>query len=248
MPDDRLQLIRNLHSFTKAGITDCKRALDDAGGDYFQALCKLFTPDAFREKDQAFQVRSMCGKAVLDPVTPEETDLMHRLREHFAALSVRPHHIYFSTEVLPRILFSETEQFGRLIASTGLSWVWHVWARSGEDLRQEHRLDPEGLNVSTVQIADGRQAAVIRMPQTKSEREIAFIVVIQRRASFRLIWRPHPLRYFLILKPIHAPNWNIVIVQECVLKRQDLTVQSHFYRENVQTSTDALVTLVDAIR
>lgn len=62
MATDRLQKIRDLHAFTNAGLADCKRALDDAGGDYFQALCALLTPEAFEEKEQAFRVRVACGR------------------------------------------------------------------------------------------------------------------------------------------------------------------------------------------
>jgi hypothetical protein len=47
-------------------MADCKRALDEASGDHFRALCTLLTPETFREKDQAFRVRSICGKSVLE--------------------------------------------------------------------------------------------------------------------------------------------------------------------------------------
>jgi hypothetical protein len=241
-------MIRDLHAFTKAGLSDCMKALDTANGDYFQALCSLLTPDAFREKEQSFRVRSLGDDSILDPVTDEEAKLMDSLRAYFNSLSIRPHHCYFSTEALPRLLFSQPDQFARLVSSMAQSWLSHAWTVCGNDLKEEHRLDPDGLLVSSVALADCRQAAVITMPQTESELEADFIVVCEALKRFRLFGKQYPIRYFLISELMSAPRWNVVVVQECVPKGDDFLIKRHFDRESVKTSPKDLAALVGGIR
>jgi hypothetical protein len=241
-------MIRKLHAFTHAGMSDCKRALDDASGDYFQALCTLLTPEMFEEKDQAFRVRSMCGKAVRDPVTKAESELMARLREHFAALSVRPHHVYFSNEALPRMLFADPSLFDRLCSATGSSWLSQVWTSVGNDLHSEYRLAPAGLATAKVTLKGGCEVAVITMPATESKHEADFVVVRRSPRRFRPFSKSSTIRYFLVLQPIHAPDWNLVVVDEILLKRRELTVKRRLDRENVSTTPEGLATLIREIR
>jgi len=248
MPDDRLRLIRELHAFTEAGIADCKRALDGASGDFFQAACQLLTLEAFREKDQAVRVRQMAGKSIIDPVTKAESHLMDRLREYYASLSVRPHHVYFSTEAFPRLLFADHAHFDRLRSPTGLSWLSHAWDSAGRELRSEHHLPPTGLDVVVVTLSANDEAAVIAMPTTVSEHEADFLVVRRHPRVFRVFNQSPRIRYFVICERIRAPDWNLVVAEEIIPKGHELVFKRCPNGEDVSTTPEGLAHLIKGFK
>lgn len=248
MPSDRLVTIKKLHAFTQAGLSDCKQAYDDAEGDFFRALCSLLTAEAFREKDQAFRVRSLCGQSILDPVTSDEADLMDRLRAHFAALSIRPHHVYFSTAALPAVLHADPSLFERLASSTAQSFLQHMWKSVGDDFNPQHRLPPDGLDVTSLSSDGGSPTVVITMPQTESENEVDFVVVTKRPQAFSVLGRRPALRYFIVLEPVRAPEWNCVVVEELIAKRKGFKAIRRLDREHVNTTPEGLCGLIDSIR
>ena len=207
----------------------------------------MLTPEQFTEKEQAYRVRLLGGKTIANPVTKEESELMDRLREHFARLSMRPHPNRFCAEVLPEILFTDAGLFDRLTSAAAGEWLRQVWLAAGEDVPPEHRLPSDGLDTATVSLSGNRRAAVIRMPKTVSLHETTALVVCQRRKRFGLFAGPYPLRFFWIVETITTPDWRTLAVDECILTRQGLATKRHGLRQQTAASPEALAALVDAI-
>lgn len=174
--------------------------------------------------------------------------MMQRLREHFASLAVRPHHVYFAIEALPRTLFADPAQFDRLACATGSSWLAHLWVAAGRDLRSEHRLPPGGLAVTVVPLRDGEPAAVVSLPPTESRHEADYVVVRRPARRIRLWGQAPALRYFVVVEPIRAPDWNLIIVEEVLPRGQELVVKRRLDREKVSTTPEGLAHLIQGIR
>lgn len=243
MSSDRLQAIKKLHAFTQAGLGKCKEALESTGGDYYQAVASLLTEERFREKEQAFLVRRMCGDDILDPVTAEEQELMDWLKGHFAWQSVRPHHAFFSGEVIPAAVFSEAEVvFDKLTALTRTPWAIVMWQSAGHGLDPLAVMPPDGLAVDCATVR-GCEAAVIRMPAPASINEASFVVVTRNTVK-GLLGAKHTFRVFQVFESIMAPDWNLIHIHELVPGPDCFEAVNEMRFENVETSAEFLTDLV----
>ena len=82
--------LKELRRLTNAGLSDCKRTLDDAGRDLFAAAVSMLAEDNVHSLKSSMMVRASAGQSIKDPVTDSERELINALEAHFIAQRTRP--------------------------------------------------------------------------------------------------------------------------------------------------------------
>lgn len=168
--------INELRRLTNAGLADCKRALDQAGGDVFTAATMMLTEEDVQAIQQAVRVRAMAGQSISDPVTPDEQELVDALVAHFVAQRTRPVNVGFLFELAA--CFHSDPDFRSAITEEPTAAVRKVWRLLNID--DDAQDQPVAVTVEGPQCV----STVVTLPESQSEWECDFIVLQHPRKRF----------------------------------------------------------------
>lgn len=166
---------------------------------------------------------------------------MDWLKGHFAWQSVRPHHAFYSGEVIPAAVFSEPDRvFDKLTSLNRTPWATIMWQSAGNRLDPLQVMAPDGLTVECATVR-GCEAAVIQMPEPLSRNEVSFVVVA-RSSEKRLLGEKHKYRVFQVFDSFSKPG--IIDIFELIPEQDSFqpSPQGHF--EDVDTTPESLTDLV----
>ena len=168
--------LRELRRLTNAGLSDCKHALDEAGGDLLAATVSMLTEEDVQALRSSIMVRASAGQSIKDPVTDSERDFVDALEAHFIAQRTRPKNVGFLFETSS--LFLADTQFRIAIMDDAVGTLQTVWRTLTARPTADSSLEAETVETKNV------LSTVVTMPTSQSEWECDFIVLMHPRRQF----------------------------------------------------------------
>ncbi|MEM7317079.1 MAG: hypothetical protein AAF497_28430 [Planctomycetota bacterium] len=227
--------LKELRRLTNAGLSDCKRALDDAGGDLFTAAKSMLSEADVLSLKQSMMVRASAGQSIKDPVTDSERELIDALEAHFISQRTRPVNVGFLFETTS--FFLGNPQFRIAVMydpENTLKTIWEALA-----------CDPPSSPLPTATSVETKKviATVIKMPTPQSEWESDFVVLMHPRR--RLIFSSRP-RVLAIYKRTNRPDRGKANNQQMTGTGQDDRPLQQWFHEEVEFAPRALAQIVFA--
>ena len=221
--------LKELRRLTNAGLSECKRALDESGGDLFAAAASMLTEEDVQSLKSSMMVRASAGQSIKDPVTESERELIEALESHFIAGRTRPANVGFLFETTARFL--SDARFRRAIIADADGTLGRIWRNVAGT--NSHGPAPQAENFELAKIL----STVISMPPSQSEWECDFIVLLhpQRRFVFS-----SSARVIAVYKRTKRDDFGVATFEEMAGKGDDVRPIRRWFHENAEFSVSAL--------
>jgi len=226
-----LAQLKELRRLTTAGLSDCKRALDDAGGDLFAAAVSMLTEDDVHALKSSMMVRASAGQSIKDPVTDSERELINALEAHFVAQRTRPANVGFLFETAS--LFLTNPQFRDAIMDDPAATLRTVWNTLAAGTAASV---PQAETIETKQVL----STVVKMPDPQSQWECDFVILLHPRRRFILSSRP---RVLALYKRTKQHGRGVANMEELALRGDEVQTVKRWIHEDAEFSTAALAEL-----
>ncbi|WP_442511492.1 hypothetical protein SH528x_003173 [Novipirellula sp. SH528] len=215
--------LKELRQLTNAGLADCKRVLDDSGGDLFAAAVSILTESDVKELKQSMLVRSSAGQSIKDPVTDRERQLIEALEAHFIGKRTRPVNIGFLFETTS--LFLVDSQFRVAIMDQPENTLKTVWNTLASD--SSRQAFPKVTTVETKKVL----STLITMPTPESEWESDYVVLMPPRR--RLIFSSSA-RVIAIYKRTKRPDRGVANIEEMTGAGKNVRTLRHWVHQDIE--------------
>lgn len=123
------------------------------------------------------------------PRKPSRKDSEDQPAQHFSrtadtrANMPRPHHYLFAHRVVPAMFFADPLKFLDTLENNGEGLLNFLWGKIGQDMKEEDRLEPEGLGFELRQLGNGVRVGVIRLPKPKGLSEAYLTAAVYQAAE-----------------------------------------------------------------
>jgi len=224
-----IKKIQELRRITNAGLAECKRALEDTGGDLFAAATSMLTENDVLKIQQSVSVRAMAGQSIRDPVTDDEQKLVDALVSHFVAQRTRPLNVTFLFQIAA--LFHSDAAFRVAIIDDPDSAVQDVW--NAGNIASDTQKPP------TAETFESRQclSTVVTMPVAQSEWECDFIVLQHPRRRFLLSTKTKVLA---IYKRTRRNDRGLVNIEEMTVRSNEVVATRGWVLEDASLQSAEL--------
>ncbi len=225
--------LKDLRRLTNAGLTDCKRALDESNGDLFAAALSMLTEEDVRALKSSMMVRSSAGQSVKDPVTDAERELIRALESHFIVQRTRPVNVGFLFELTS--LFLAHPQFRTAVVDNAPGTIHAVWREVAS-----HCADGILPQAETVEAANV-MATVVAMPKAQSEWECDYVVLMHPRRRFLF---SSSARAIAVYKRTNRIDCGVAIIEEMAVHGDNVHPVRQWVHQNAVFTSIGLVQIV----
>jgi hypothetical protein len=224
--------LKELRRLTNAGLSDCKRALDDAGGDLFAAAVSMLAEDDVHSLKSSMMVRASAGQSIKDPVTDSERELINALEAHFIAQRTRPANVGFLFETA--LLFLTNPQFRVAIMDDPAATIRSLWNTLAA--RTTSASLPQAETIETKQVL----STVVKMPDPESQWECDFVILLHPRRRFVLSSKP---RVLALYKRTKQHDRGVANIEEMAHRRGEVHTVKRWIHEDAVFTAAALAEL-----
>ncbi len=215
--------LKELRRLTNAGLSDCRRALEDSDGDLFAAAVSMLSESDVQKLSQSMMVREGAGQSIKDPVTDSERELINALGAHFVRERTRPVNVGFLFEATS--LFHSDTQFRHSLLSQPASMLQTLWAAMAVDSSKNSM--PGATTVKTPQVV----STVITMPPPQSEWECDFVVLMHPQRRF-VFFSSRP-RVLAVYKRTKLPGRGVANIHEMAGTGDNVRLINEWVHEDV---------------
>ena len=92
------------------------------------------------------------------------------------------HQNQFAYQAMPILFHNSSRQFMLILNKDGIKFLEFYWEQSGNDVKEENRIPPDGLSYEVRDYDEDRKIVLITLPEPKKASEAYFLAMLTPRS------------------------------------------------------------------